>query len=348
MKASVEFIRHMSLKRVISLTPFSKQIPKLLSLGLGLLLIGWLLVQLDFSAACQILQDLSVAYVFLGLVLYSLSFYFRVKRFRRLLPQGARLHTLVPIVLVHYTALNIIPARLGEFSYVYFLKRIHHISTGISVSTLLVARVFDQMAISSLFLFSLAWVELTSPWLKTVSCCVGGGLILSVAFLVLLLVYKRACLRGLMRLLRVLNWEHCRLAQRGITLLEDVVEGLDVLGSARKVAVIFMFSLFVWLSILGVNYMTLRAFQVRLSYVEVMLASTFLILLTVIPFQIFSGLGLRSMTWTVVAGAMGVSKDTAIVSALGSRVVTTCYLVLLGSFGLWKISGALSQEEQAL
>lgn len=88
----------------------------------------------------------------------------------------------------------------------------------------------------------------------------------------------------------------------------------------------------------GVNYVLFRAFNILLSYIEVVLASTFIILLTVIPFQVFSGLGIRSMTWTVIAGAMGIAKNTAIVSALGSRIISTLFLFILGAYGLWKLS----------
>ena len=335
---STEFIKRFSLKGLFSHKPLVKHIPKLLSLGSGVLLICWLIAQLDFSSARLILQDISILPIVIGFFFYLISFYLRAKRFSILLAFEGGLKSIFPIVLVHYTALNIIPARLGELSYVYLLKKFHQIPPGSSVSTLLSARVFDQIAISTLFLLSLGIVDMRTPWLRTVSWIVGSSLLISVVCLLLVLAYKHLCLRLLKKLIFRLKWENSPIIQRIMTLLEEILTGFDEIKSRRKTVLVFSLSLLIWLSILSVNYFVWKAFQIPLSYFEVVLSSTFLILLTVIPFQVFSGLGIRSITWTVVAGAMGVGKNAAIVSALGSRIISTLFLFILGAYGLWKIS----------
>ncbi len=330
--------KHFSLKFSGVQQSFSKALSKLLPLGFGILLISWLVSQVDFSAARVMLQNLSALHLAMGLLWYGLGFYLRAKRFQALLPHETSLCEMFPIVLVHYTALNIVPARLGELSYVYLLKKLQRIPAGCSVSSLLLARVFDQMAISTLFLLSLGLVDLKTPWLKTVSWIVGAVLLLSVLALLLLLAYKELCVTLFKKLLHTLQWEEHSAVRRLLGLLEEILVGSDEIKSKKMTLMVFAQSLAIWLSILSVSYSVWKAFHIHLSYFEVVLSSTFLILLTVIPFQVFSGLGIRSMTWVTVAGALGVNKDAAIVSALGSRVVMAFYLFFLGAYGLLRLS----------
>lgn len=314
---------------------------KLLSLGFGVILITWLLSQLEWEATLEILREVPLSLLVIGFLCYGISFYLRALRFRVLLPQDKPVHHLFPIVLVHYTALNIIPARLGELSYVYLLKKVNNVSTGYSVSSLIIARVFDQIALSLLFLLSTLFVDLPSQWLKTLSFTVGAFLITVFAILIIILAYKERCVDWLKKLTIRLNWNRYTIVQHTMRALDEIVIAFRNIQVKQCMEKLIGLSILIWLSIFSVNYSLLKAFHVPLSYMGIMLASTFLILLTVLPIQMLSGIGIRETTWVFIAIRLEVARNTAIVSGIGTRIVATMYVAMFALYGLWKLRNAL-------
>jgi len=328
-----------SVKQLLGNAIPTKNIPRLLSLGFGIILLSWLVAQLEWSTTVDIIRNVPPSYLLLGGLCYITSFYLRALRFRLLLPLERNVRHLFPIVLVHYTALNIIPARLGELSYVYLLKKFNHISTGYSVSSLIIARVFDLIAISLLFLLSSLFVDLPSPWLQTVNLSVGGFLLGVIVILMLILAYKERCVEWLKVRMSAKGWNRYTLVQRVLNGLDEIVSALQSLRMRRRhPGKVFGLSLLIWLSIFSVNYLLLRAFEVNLSFIEIALVSTFIILLTVLPFQMMNGLGIHETTWTFIALSLGVPKHIAIVSAFGTHILSTLFLLIFAAYGFWKIS----------
>jgi uncharacterized membrane protein YbhN (UPF0104 family) len=93
----------------------------------------------------------------------------------------------------------------------------------------------------------------------------------------------------------------------------------------------------IWGSIFSVNFFLLRAFQVPLNYLEIVLASTCIILLRFIPFQVISGFGVHETIWTFIAVQFGVSRSVAITGAFGGHILATGFLVLLGIYSLVRL-----------
>ncbi len=324
------------------------RLTKLFSLGFGIILVSWLMAQLDWRATLDILHDIPPSLLLLGFLCYAASFYLRALRFKMLIPQEKPVKLLFPIVLVHYTALNIIPARLGEVSYVYLLKKINHVSIGYSLSTLLIARVFDQIAISLLFLIARFFVELPLNWLQPVILGVEVFLVITFTVFIVLLVYKETCLLLLEKVLHVFGLDSSAIVQRIMKEFQETVMALKQTCLRQKVAGLLGISLLIWFGIFGVNYFVLRAFHVSLSYIEIIMTSTCIILLGLLPIQILSGFGVRQTTWTFIAQALAIPKDIAITSAFGSHIVSTLFLVLLGIYGFVRLqkSSQLFRTEQ--
>ncbi|MCP4371864.1 MAG: flippase-like domain-containing protein [Deltaproteobacteria bacterium] len=331
-----------SLRELFTHVKPATNIAKLLSLGFGIILISWLLAQLEWKATFEILRNVPISLLFFGFLCYAASFYLRAARFKLLLPQNKQIAHLFPIVLVHYTALNIIPARLGELSYVYLLKKVNNISTGYSLASLVLARVFDQIAISFLFLISLGFVTLPSHWLKNLSLLIGGLLITTCGMLLLILAYKEKCVLFLKHCIRMFGWDRYNVVQRVIHEIEGVVAAFRESRIKNYPGKILGTSLVIWISIFSLNYLLLKAFHVHLSYVEVILTSTVIILLTVLPLQILSGFGIRETTWVFIAMTLGVPRRIAITAVLGTRIISTIFLCLFCLYGLWRLQDSFN------
>ncbi|WP_269849783.1 lysylphosphatidylglycerol synthase transmembrane domain-containing protein [Methanosarcina horonobensis] len=99
------------------------------------------------------IKNIDKTYLVLGFFLYVLSYLLRGLRFHILLDKKISLTDLFHIVCVHNMVNSILPARSGELSYIYILKKYHDKSTGEGVATLMVARVLDFITISLLFFY---------------------------------------------------------------------------------------------------------------------------------------------------------------------------------------------------
>jgi uncharacterized protein (TIRG00374 family) len=333
----------LSFKSIAAYAYSKKRITSLVSVGFGIVLISWLVAELDFSSAIEIVRSVPPEFLAAGILCYGLGFYLRSIRFRLLLPEGTPARQLFPIVLVHYTALNIIPARLGEFSYLYLLKKINNVSTGHSVSNLLIARVFDHMAISTVFLISSVVLNFSSQWLRTLRLVAGGFLISTFVLLILAIAYKERCIQGLKSVLRALKWDALPASQKVLRELEDIVSAFNTIKIRHKALQIYGISLMIWLSIFGLNYFSLNAFQMKLSYLEIIFSSTCIILLKLLPVQLLSGFGVHEVTRVMIALAFGVPKSVAITASFGSHIVATIYLVGFGLYGLARLQPYLNR-----
>ena len=333
------------MKSVFSQAGVPAYLPKLLSAGFGIILLSWLISQVEWSYTVNTIRHIPLSLLLLAFVCYGGSFYLRAIRFKLLLPSLKKKDSLFHIILVHYTALNIVPARLGELSYVYLVKKVYNVPTGFSVSSLVLARVFDQIAISLLFLLSTFFVDISSAWMKTLTLLVTVLLFLSVFLLILLIMYKEYCASWLKRILQRMHLDRYRLIQRGMTEIDNVVAALADLPRTRSFGAIFGLSVCIWICIFTVNFLLFQAFHVPLSYIEVVLASTFMILLTLLPIQVLSGIGIRETAWIFIAGALHVSRNVAITAILGSRIVSILFLAAFGMTGFLGIRQRLRKKE---
>ncbi|MCP4367782.1 MAG: flippase-like domain-containing protein [Deltaproteobacteria bacterium] len=334
-----------SLRELFTHVKPAMNLVKLLSLGFGIILITWLVSQLELSETLKILREVPISFLIIGFLCYALSFYLRTVRFRVLLSQNKSVKHLFPIVLVHYTALNIIPARLGELSYVYLLKKVNHVSAGCSISTLIMARVFDQIAISTLFLISSRFVNLQAQWMETLKLTIEGFLVVIFVGVIFILMYKEKFAELLKKLISRFRWDNYKIIQRIMRQMEDIVVALKEIQVKRKAIRILGLSATIWICIFNINYVLLKAFDVHLSYAEIVWAST-LIILSVLPVPSLNFAGFREITWTGIALALGVPKNVAIVSAFGTHILSTLFLCVFGVYGFWGLRRALSSESK--
>lgn len=309
----------------------------LVPVAVGLALMFWLLAQVNLAEAMRILKQLPPSLLLLGIGTYFAGFLLRAIRMRLLLPRDQPIRHLVPIVLVHYAALNIIPARLGELSSIILLKQVNQISTGRSISTLLAARVFDHLTISLLFLISTAFLDFSSSWLNMLKFAVSAALIASCLLLGLLLAYNARYVQWFDMLVRLLRLERFHLTQHIMRELADVVNALTALRVTVNLLGVSAVSCGIWVCIFASNYFLFHAFQVWLSYQEVLFTSTCIIMMRLLPLQLISGFGIHETTWVFLAEALGVPRHTAITAAFGSHLVATVYLLCFGAYGLIRI-----------
>ena len=116
-----------------------------------IVLVVLLLTQVRIDELIATFRSAELKYVLAGFVMYTACYLFRALRFHALMDKEVGIRDLFAIVCVHNMANSILPARTGELSYVYLLKKMHNKTLGDGAATLIVGRILDLMSISLLF-----------------------------------------------------------------------------------------------------------------------------------------------------------------------------------------------------
>ncbi len=103
--------------------PKMHNIQKLFVTGVfTILLVGFLLSQIDPRAIWSTLRSVNPVFILIGFILYVLIFILRAIRLNIILEGKVSVRNLLKILFVHNFFNNLLPARIGELSYIYFLK----------------------------------------------------------------------------------------------------------------------------------------------------------------------------------------------------------------------------------
>ncbi|MFL2664696.1 MAG: lysylphosphatidylglycerol synthase transmembrane domain-containing protein [Dehalococcoidia bacterium] len=108
---------------------------------------------IDIPEIINVLKNVNLIYIFLSLIFYFISLYFRTKRWRYLLRENLPTpkRTILPVIIFGYMANNIIPVRIGEFLRSYYLSVRENISSTFVFGTIIIERLMDVIALVFFF-----------------------------------------------------------------------------------------------------------------------------------------------------------------------------------------------------
>jgi hypothetical protein len=301
-----------------------------------IVLLAILLSQVNVADVIAILVSINPLYLVAGFFLYVCSYVFRTLRFHVLLKGEVGLGDLFRIVCVHNMVNSVLPARTGELSYVYLLKKVHQRTIGDGVATLVVARIFDFVIIVTFFFLAFLFMR-DAPSALAGSAWVGGLVIVVVIILLALLLYSGRTFFGALKLVfekfHIVRWNSGKYL---LTKAEETVESLDTIKSLGlfKYLQLLLISCGIWLSLYSLIYLLVIGMGIPIAFLAVLFASTFSIISTVLPVQGIGGFGTVEGAWTIGFMLIGLTKADAIGSGFSYHIVVILYFVILGIYGL--------------
>ena len=311
-----------------------KTITKISAIGITIALVAILLSQIEASDVITTLAGIDPLYLIAGFVLYVCSNFFRALRFHILLNKEVGLRDLFNIVCVHNMVNNILPARTGELSYIYLLKKLHGRKTGEGIATLFVARMFDFITISLLFFISALMIrDLPEMILKAV-WVIAFFMVSIVIVLITLLCFGNSFINLVRNFFRRFNLEKKYFVDYLLRKGEEMVEHFEEIKTTGKIIELVIISVGIWLFLYSLNYTLIRAMDINLYFFAVLLGSTFAIFTTVLPIQGIGGFGTFESGWAVGFITMGLAKEVAISSGFGYHLIILIYFLILGCYGL--------------
>ena len=333
-----------------------------LGLGISVLLLLFLLRQVDLDKTRNALGQADYILAVPAIALYFVAVFFRAVRWRyllsplRLVPLGR----LYPAVVIGYMANNLLPVRLGELVRAYYLARREQFSASSTLATVAVERVYDGVTLLSFAATAGLALLLLGEFTGSTNLSRSGIIALSVAtvaiFLagLLVLTLMATILQFVPFMDRRFGMVLGRFRPKVRSLAETFVQGLAILSSPRRHLGLFVLSVPVWLLEGGVYLLIGYSFgidgffgSIWVFILVVALVTATSNLATSIPSAI-GGIGPFEVVALNTLLALGVDSSLAALYAVFVHLVALWLPVnLVGLALLWKQKASLRQLMQA-
>jgi uncharacterized protein (TIRG00374 family) len=320
-----------------------ENIAKIAAVAITIALVAILLSQIQIADVVTTLASINPLYLIVGFVLYVCSYFFRALRFHILLNREVKLRDLFNIVCVHNMVNNILPARTGELSYIYLLKKLHNKTTGDGIATLFVARVFDFVAISLLFFISVMCIKDLPDVIDNVISTVIGFLALMILILIVFVYFRERFMQIAKKNIKISDIKRFSVIRFFLRKAEETVNSFEMVKSKKVVSCSFLISIAIWCSLYFMIYILLNEMGVNLNIWLVILGSTFSLVSTILPIQGIGGFGTFEGGWVIAFMVLGLSKQMAISTGFSMHIIGFIITSILGGYGVYalKIKGRI-------
>jgi len=194
-------------------------------------------------------------------------YWLKTLRWQWLLAPAAPLTTrqLFPPMLIGFAANNLLPAHLGEFIRVFVVRKKYGVPTGTVLSTVVLERIFDVLAILALFGVGLMYTDDLPENYRNAAIVLGtlaGGVVGAV---IIYLIWTDVFIRLVAWGMKWFPFLPARLSMGVLDMLLKGADGLAALRSGKAVFLITISSLLQWLLNGLIAYFSLRAFHIDVT-----------------------------------------------------------------------------------
>ena len=296
---------------------------------LGLFLLYYLLKQIDFHNLLQLIFQIKLDYLLLGGFCYLCKALLRALRYKRLNRRiSPGFLEMLRLTLATSLASQILPMKLGEFSYVYLMKKTNRSSISYGLSSLMVIRLIDLLAISLLFIIVTLTVHQTvdiSIYFYSILWFIG----FLVAVILGLLLLSKTDRVNLQFILRFRPVEKLPILKKLLVGLENFLANLKQYKFSEYLEWIGLACL-EWL----VNYAVFQAILLGIgltpSLFDTVVSVTFASLASVLPINSIGNFGTQEAGWATGLILLGYTKEIAITSGFATHLLTLAYMLVLG------------------
>ena len=315
-----------------------ENIAKLSAVIITLILVAILLSQISIGDVAKTLTRIEPIYLIIGFVLCIFTYFLRALRFHVLLNNKISINSLFKIVCVHNMINRVLPARTGEVSYVYLIKRRHDIPTGEGIASLMVARMFDFITISLFFFVAAVNIKDLPEIIGKIIWIIAGFMVLLVLLIVWFVYFGNNFIGAIKRIVSILNIEHFNAIQYLLRKGEETAQSFETIKSKRVVVWTIAISIGIWLAMYLFFYLLIYAFGMDLTLFEIIIIASFGVLLPLLPFYGMGGFGTTEATFAVLMISFGVMKELAICTSFGLHIISLVYTLVLGGCGAWALN----------
>lgn len=295
---------------------------------LAIVLMGFVLSQTSIDELVSVARRASLAWLALGILAFCAGTCFMTIRYRILIGQQISLPRLLGVVIVQIAITNFVASGLGAASYIALLRGEHQVKAGWGVASLLSSKVGDLVVFSLTLATAsfIVWGRVDALHEVVILLLVGMTLVLMLLFLIIL---TRRQLAALTRHIQA------RLAEKRMARVEKMLDWPIMLMSAEPSKMFPILAPLVFYSLLGFVcsslwvFCILESFDVSLGIWPVVFVVSLTQLMSIIPIQVFGGLGVFEITTIYLLGLFGIGPPKAAALAVSLRIILSMLSLLL-------------------
>jgi uncharacterized protein (TIRG00374 family) len=304
-------------------------------LVISVLLVWFLLREITLDDVRSVISNVQPLYIILGFGIYIIIYIFRALRFHFLLNKKIGFKDLFIIVCIHNMINKILPARTGELSYIYLLKR-YNIPLEERIVTLAFARLFDFIFIALFFLLATFFLKDLPMVLVAVFWIIAICFLLLIILLISLLYYGDSFKKAIDKFAIKLRMDRFKTTKRILDVIGDTIMSFKVIKSRKIIVKTGILTALIWIVFFFIYFILTKAFQIELEFFEIIAIVSFMALLPLLPIYAFGGFGTTEITITILLMSFGVVESLAIVASFGIHVIGLLLTIILGLIGSFK------------
>ncbi|MFN8375147.1 MAG: lysylphosphatidylglycerol synthase transmembrane domain-containing protein [Anaerolineae bacterium] len=268
---------------------------------------------------------LGVPVWFGALALISLRWHFLLRSVKNI-----SLKHLIPLTAVGYMGNNVYPFRSGEVLRLLLLQRNHGVSFAKAATTVIIERVFDGIVMLTFIIVPLLFIELPSPEVKRVAI-LSAPIFLTALAVFFVLAAKPDLFRRVVAFFS--RFIPGRLRSIVLHLSEDIIHGLEALRTPADLGGAVFSSYASWMVEASVYWLVSFAFDLGMSYPEILLVVGVVNLAGLIP-ATPGQIGVYEFFVQTVLVGLGTDASRAQAYALVVHVVIWLPVTLVGFYFL--------------
>ncbi len=276
---------------------------------------------IDLKRLVEVIRSASALWVAAAACSFACYQWLRTERYYLLVaPQGSK-GLFFWTISVHTFLNGILPAGLGEGTFVYLLKRIHRISFMKGTSSLICARLIDYSLLCLLFFGVLFWLrhefdEALLWGMFTVEILLAAVLV----FLWLTTFFRKWILEKL----RVKSY-------RISHFFKEFDMAWQRLAEKKCLGFVLAYSVGMWLAMYGFFFSVIHALGFQLEAVNVLFLYLVLFPIRLLPVRGFANFGTHEAAWIAALMALDMGLKEATTLAFSSHIL---FLLAILTFGL--------------
>ncbi len=309
---------------------------------LSVVLLWWALHDVSAAAVVRELRTARLLPFLAAVAIATATFPLRTIRWRYLLRyEGAPLpfRPLWHATAIGFMANNLLPARAGELARAYAVRRLTGVRFTTALASIAVERVFDGLTIVTLMLLAIAAggfaPDTTIAGMGLTRVATIAAVFFGSVFVVLLVIVRQPVRSRAVAHRLIGAVLPARLAERGGTIFDGFVAGLDALQAPGRLAIVVGWSMVIWLVAAASFAVGFAAFGIRAPLSGALLLQTVISLGVTLPTSP-GFFGLFEAATKVTLGLYGIVADSALSFAIGYHIATFIPITLLGFWSLWR------------
>ena len=316
--------------------------------GLGIFLLYYLLNQVSFADVIKAFLGIYKPSLIIGLILMFSIDYFKAYRSKILVGSDRiGIGDMFVVSLIRNAFNMVLPARTGELSYVYVLKRKFKFPVEIGVSTLMVALIFDTVVVFLMIVISIIIVGINRFAISSTSVILIAVGLFIIALLILVFLYK------IIRFFTgIFNWiiSKTRIGKNKAVQyiykkLVDTNENIKIIQERKIYWKVFLASVATRILKFTSYYFIIHAILKPmgyefsdLSYWVIFLATVAAEISAVLPTHALAGFGTYEGAFALAFVALGFSSEISIIVGFNYHIINLIFTVTLGIIAMIVLS----------